>query len=526
MSSLISRTRGLVSILAAAVLVLAPMQVSASSAVGTDTSLQTFTVNGQTVEDGSSVTLPIGTTSVEVVADATDPDAAVDVVGATGLVAGDNPLTVTVTNQEVNVQVYSVNLFVQSLSADTSLKSWTVNGVDVVQDEDIFLPYLTESVTVAVETNDVNATYEVQGAADLVSGVNILSVIVTAEDGTVETVTANLVVALNSDASLVTFQVAGEDVVDGSTVEVAPLTSEVDVVVETTDVDATYVISGDTDLQPGENTLSVIVTAADGETVGEYYVTVNVALNTDASVLAIVVDGVEVVDGGVLDVEAGTTSVEVDVQTNDPDATVEISGNEDLVVGENLLTIVVTAADATTTEEYSVTLNLLTNDDVSLAAFQVNTIDVEDGSSLDLEPLTTSVDVFIETTDVNATYEVSGDSELEVGENELTVRVVAADGVTEFTYTVVLNVLPNADASAEVLVNGELVADGAVLNFEWGTVDVEVEVNTNDPDATVQISGDSGLVVGENQLAVTVTAADGSFGYQQCVVTSFREITK
>ncbi|MEY3405994.1 MAG: hypothetical protein RLZZ556_66, partial [Actinomycetota bacterium] len=220
MSSLISRTRGLVSILAAAVLVLAPMQVSASNAVGTDTSLQTFTVNGQTVEDGSSVTLPIGTTSVAVVAEATDPDAAVDIVGGTGLVAGDNPLTVTVTNDEVNVQVYSVNLFVQSLSSDTALKSWTVNGVDVVEDEDIFLPYLTESVTVTAETNDVNASYQVQGATDLVSGINILSVVVTAEDGTTQTYNANLVVAFNSDVSLITFQVNGEDVVDGSTVEV------------------------------------------------------------------------------------------------------------------------------------------------------------------------------------------------------------------------------------------------------------------------------------------------------------------
>ncbi|NDD25801.1 MAG: hypothetical protein EB103_02845, partial [Actinobacteria bacterium] len=505
MSSLISRTRGLVSILAAAVLVLAPMQVSASNAVGTDTSLQTFTVNGQAVEDGSSVTLPIGTTSVAVVAEATDIDATVDVTGGTGLVAGDNPLTVTVTNDEVNVQVYNVNLFVQSLSSDTSLKSWKVNGVEVVEDEDIFLPYLTDSVTVVAEANDANASVLVQGASDLVSGVNILSVVVTAEDGTTQTYNANLAVAFNSDVSLITFQVNGEDVVDGSTVEVEPLTSEVDVVVETADIDATYVISGDTDLQDGENTLSVIVTAADGETVGEYYVTLNVALNTDASVIGIFVNGIEVVDGETIDIEAGTGAVDVDVETTDPVATVEISGNEDLIVGENVLTILVTAADSTTTAEYLVYLNLLSNDDVSLATFQVNNIDVEDGTSLDIDPLTESVDVFVETTDVNATFAVSGDTELVVGANELLVTVTAADGVTEFTYTVVLNVLPNVDASAEILVNGELVADGAELTLEWGNTDVEVEVNTNDPDATVAITGDSGLVVGENQLAVVVT---------------------
>ena len=50
-------------------------------------------------------------------------------------------------------------------------------------------------------------------------------------------------------------------------------------------------------------------------------------------------------DSETIDIEAGTGAVDVDVETTDPVATVEISGNEDLIVGENVLTILVTAAD-------------------------------------------------------------------------------------------------------------------------------------------------------------------------------------
>ncbi|MFM8927770.1 MAG: beta strand repeat-containing protein, partial [Rhodoluna sp.] len=511
MSLLNTRIRGLVAVLAALAMILVPLNVSSSSAaISDDTSLSVFTVNGTTVQDGDTQTLPPNTTSVDVVALATDPGASVVVAGATGLVAGDNPLSVTVTSSDTTAtKTYSVTLSVPTLSSDTSLKSFKVNGTEVVDGEDIYLPYLTQSVNVSVETFDANSTYVILGGTDLVTGDNVLSIVVTAADGSVGTTSVDLIVAYNSDASLITFQVDGSDVQDGSVVELAALTTEVDVLVETNDLDATYEISGDTALVAGENLLTVIVTAADGETTEEFYVTLNVALNTDATVSEILVDGVDVVDGETLDIAAGTDSVQVDVATSDPDATVEITGDTDLVAGENTLSILVTAADQVTTQEYVITLNVLRNDDVSLATFEVNGEAVEDGGSLELAPLTTSVDVYIETTDPEATFEFSGNEELAVGENDLVVNVLAADGVTEAIYVVTLVVLPNNDASAEVLVNGMSVVDGDALVLDWGTTDVEVEVSTSDPDASFEVIGDSGLVTGENELVVVVTAADG-----------------
>ncbi|NCW26496.1 MAG: hypothetical protein EBV84_14215, partial [Betaproteobacteria bacterium] len=97
------------------------------------------------------------------------------------------------------------------------------------------------------------------------------------------------------------------------------------------------------------------------------------------------------------------------------------------------------------------------------ATFEVNGEAVEDGATVELAPLTSSVDVFIETTDPDATFEVSGAEELTVGENDLVVMVFAADGLTEASYVVTLIVLPNNDASADITVNGISVVDGDAL---------------------------------------------------------------
>ncbi|NDG03677.1 MAG: hypothetical protein EB119_10935, partial [Synechococcaceae bacterium WBB_34_004] len=242
-------------------------------------------------------------------------------------------------------------------------------------------------------------------------------------------------------------------------------------------------VVGGTDLQPGENTIVVTVTAEDGETVAEYTVTVKVALNTDTSLAVFAVNGTDVVDGDTVDLEYGVTSVEVIVEPTDPDATFEVEGGADLVSGENTLTVTVTAADGETVEVYTVTLNVAFNSDTSLASFQVNGEDVEDGAVIDLPAYTTEVEVTAEATDPDATVEINGAAELSVGENLLIVTVTAADGVSATDYVVTLNVpLGNDVTLATFQVNGEDVEDGGSLDLPPLTTSVEVTVETTDPD--------------------------------------------
>ena len=76
MSSLIKRARGAVAILAATVLLVIPIQASAAEpSPSSDTSLSVFTVNGSAVLDTQTVSLPVGTTEVPVVATTTNANA-------------------------------------------------------------------------------------------------------------------------------------------------------------------------------------------------------------------------------------------------------------------------------------------------------------------------------------------------------------------------------------------------------------------------------------------------------------------
>ncbi|NDD78928.1 MAG: hypothetical protein EBZ41_03555 [Actinobacteria bacterium] len=207
-------------------------------------------------------------------------------------------------------------------------------------------------------------------------------------------------------------------------------------------------------MQPGENSLTVVVTAADGETTAEYNVTLNVALGNNTDLAVFTVNGSDVADGDSVDLEPGTSEVEVVVETVDPDATFEITGGTDLQPGENSLTVVVTAADGETVATYTV-------NDVSLSEFMVSGVAVEDGDVVDLEPGTSEVEVVAEATDPDATVVIEGGTDLQPGENSLVVTVTAADGETVATYTVILVVaLGNNTELAVFQVNGEDVSDG------------------------------------------------------------------
>jgi len=366
-------------------------------------------------------------------------------------------------------------------------------------------------VDVVVVTSDEDATYVVSGDVGLITGENTLVITVTAADReTTEEYTLTLVVAASSDTSISGIQVNGEDVADGDEIGLEAGTIEVAIDVETTDSGATVEINGDTDLIPGENTVVIIVTAADGVSFQEYNLTLVVADGSSTELSVFTVNGSDVEDGDVVALEAGTTDVEVVVETLDPDASVSIAGDAGLVTGENVLRVLVTSADTVNVVEYFITLEVLVSNDTSLSIFQVAGSDVADGDVVDLEPGVLDPEIEIETTDAGATFEISGAEALVTGENLLTVTVTAADGETVQVYTLILNVpLNNNTELAKFTINGAEVLDGDIFDVETGDSAVVVVAETVDPNATVAIVGADNLIIGENTLVVTVTAADG-----------------
>ena len=495
---------------------LATIGVSAADAASSRTALTSLTVDGVAATPGSTVNLPAGTTTA-VVAATVGEDAVATVTGGTGLVVGNNAVTVDVVANWIDAESaaqtdsesFTLNLKVAAY--DSSLSVFTVNGAAVTDGAVIDLaPYTTSVSVVATAADAAHSTVVVTGATGLNLGENTLRAVVSASDGTSTTYTATLVVPLSDDATSVV-TVEGEELINGESIEVDWGTQTVNVVVRTTDTNSTYVVTGATGLTTGDNLLTVRVTAKDGVSSEETQITVTVLPNTDSSVISLAVDGRIVADNDVVDLDALTESAVIDVVTTDEDATVLVDGADELFAGENDVTIIVTAADGVSSTTYNLTLNVAYNTDTTLAVFNVEGFDVEDADHLDLEPLTTEVSVEVETTDPDASYEIEGGTDLVPGENDLIVTVTAADNVSTQIYTVVLNVLPNTDTSLAVFtVEGEAVEDGSVVDLPPFTTGVAVEVETTDALATFVIDGDSNLVVGENVLTVIVTAADDS----------------
>ncbi|MFN4847710.1 MAG: beta strand repeat-containing protein, partial [Rhodoluna sp.] len=407
---------------------------------------------------------------------------------------------------------------------DTSLSTFTVDGTAVTDGAVVDVAYGTTAVDVVATPTNQDALVDVSGETGLLAGSNTVSVLVTAaDDVTTQTYSVTVNVAGNDDTSLGVFTVNGDDVVNGGSVSLNYGTTEVEVVAEPTDVEATVVISGDTELVTGANTLEVVVTADDGTTTQTYSVTLNVAENNDTGLAVLAVNENDVASGDTVNLDWGTTEVEVVAEATDEEAVVVITGGSSLVTGRNTLIIEVTAADGTTTQTYTVFLTVAQNNDTSLAVFAVNGEDVANGSTVTVPNGTTSVTVIAETTDENALAVVTGDTGLSTGNNTLTVTVYAEDNTIFNAYTVTVVVSAPAfsnDTSLQTFtVDGSAVGDGGAVTIAQGRNSVLVEAVPTNQYATAVIAGNTGLNPGPNTVTVTVTADDGTVKIYTVTVT-------
>jgi hypothetical protein len=233
--------------------------------LSSDTELSVFTVDGEDVLDGDVIELEVGTTSVDVVAEANDMDAQVLIQGKTGLVPGSNNLTVRVTAADGTVFTYRVTLNVKALNTSTVLKRFTVNGTSLLASgSTLSLPFGTRTITLVVETEEDTTSFTATGTTNLVTGANTLSVRVVAESGKVETYTRTLtVVPASTDTALKSFSVNGLIVPVGSTQVLAKGATSVNLLGVANSPFATAVATA-IKLKTGLNTLTITVTSQSG----------------------------------------------------------------------------------------------------------------------------------------------------------------------------------------------------------------------------------------------------------------------
>ncbi|WP_145949512.1 cadherin-like beta sandwich domain-containing protein [Paenibacillus sp. Y412MC10] len=229
-----------------------------------------------------------------------------------------------------------------------------------------------------------------------------------------------------------------------------------------------------------------------------------------------------------------TVSVTVEGTANDPNASVNVSGGSNLIVGDNTVSVTVTAEDGITKKDYLVTVHRISNDadlsDLKVNGTSVNGFDPSNTGpyTVNVPNSTTSVTVTGTASHSKATVVVSGGNNLVVGDNPVTVTVTAEDGTTIKNYSINVNRAKSSNASLSNLTvsEGDLTPffssgrTSYTANVGHRVSSITVTPTTADSTATLTVNGDpatSGtasssirLDEGPNTITIMVTAQDGT----------------
>ncbi|TVY09400.1 cadherin-like beta sandwich domain-containing protein [Paenibacillus cremeus] len=520
--------------------------VTVVRAPSSNANLSDLKLNGTSVSGFASGTLdytvnvPNATTSVAVTSTKEDATATVAVNGGSNLAVGENTVTVTVTAQDTTtVKVYTVTV-VRAPSSNALLSDLQVDGTSIAGftpgtvSYSVYVPNATTSVVVTGLKADATANVAVTGGSSLAVGQNTVTVKVTAEDTTtVVNYTVTIVRAPSSNAFLSDLKVDGTSIAGFASntvsysVYVPNATTSVVVTGLQADATANVVVTGGSNLAVGNNTVTVTVTAEDSTTTLSYTITVR-RQAADPTLNALTVNGTGVAGFApgtlsyTVSVPNATTAITAVGTAADANAAVSVTGGSNLTVGDNTVTVKVTAEDPSITQTYTLKVHRISANanlsdlkvsGTSVAGFTPGTVSY----AVYVPNATTSVVVTGTTADANASLSVTGGSNLVVGSNTVTATVTAEDTTTVKAYTVtVVRAASNNASLSGLKVDGISVTGfapgtlGYTVYVPNATTSVVVTGTAADVTASLVVNGGSNLVVGSNTATVTVTAQDAT----------------
>lgn len=510
------------------------------------------------VEEGElSPKFEKGTTNYEVTVDSTvdqltihaileDKTSSYVITGNEHLVTGDNKVSIIVMNSDKTVsKTYQLTVHKRpsnnaNLSNITVKDDATVYPLTPEFNKDthtytVEVPHSTEKVMIEATPENNNALVVGTGEDYLSYGLNERTITVTAEDGTVNMYKVQVYRNYNLDLNDIISDVGelkpefDKDQLNYKISlpyqedKISILALRASNLVEVTG-------SGDYELKAGDNTIELVVTAPDGKT-KTYTVTVNRGESDNNFIESLLVhEGVlspvfnKNTNQYEVEVVNGLSSVGLDITLEDPKATYQVLGNENLQEGPNTVTIRVTAENKDT-RDY--TINVIVQAASQFSNRLLN-ISITDGTlSPTFEPdkhyytanvSNTIAETTIEVVKENVDARVIGIGRvtLEVGRNVFQVQVISKDGFVN-TYTLIINRAAASDATLSDLVVTDQkfmpIFNKLVENYQMtvggDVLDLNVIATPTDPNATVKITGDKNLKTGENTVTILVTAPDG-----------------
>lgn len=236
---------------------------------------------------------------------------------------------------------------------------------------DVNVPNNVNSVYLDAVADDENATISGIGLVNLVDGKNVFDVVVTSESGKTKTYTVNIYKGLSDNNYLAELEISNGELneefsklVNEYTITVPYEIDSISFVGYPEDTKATITGNGTYNLNVGENKITLTVISASG--IKNPYI-INVTRQTAVSAKLSKLDnnnGYKIIpnftqnnNNYMVTVDNEITSLDLIIETLDPNATYVVKGNENFVVGNNLIEIEVTSSDGKLTETYTIVVN-------------------------------------------------------------------------------------------------------------------------------------------------------------------------
>lgn len=463
--------------------------------------LLTLTVDGNPVKDFNKDTLEYTLdnvlytkTSIEIGATTVDTDATISGLGTKGLTTGLNTFEVIVTAQNGTTKTYKINI-TRNKNNNANLSLLAVTGYALsppfhseIYEYDVIVEATREKLSpneVTAIPEDSNATIVKQEEITLsTTSDNLYTVTVTAEDGqTVKTYTIKVIRPKSSDASLKEVKLTGATLSPSFASNKYEYTITVpygstDFSIEGIPNYNKTTVTGNGNYSLSDNQVTLTTTAEDGTTL-TYNFTVIEALSKDATLSDLSVTGYPLdktfhqttLDYSLGNLPYGTTQLKINATPNNALSTIEyyvdgVKQESDVVtipsvIGNKVITVVVTAADGITKKAYNISYNIIPSSNNYLISLvpsigSIDFIKTKGNYNLTVENEVTSIDLAIETEDPNATITVNGESsftpktitvsDLVVGNNPVSIIVKAQDNSIK-TYNIIIKRLERQASS-------------------------------------------------------------------------------
>lgn len=428
------------------------------------------------------------------------------------------------------------------------------------------VPYSVSRITLSATPEDSKAKVTGTGGANLNADQdNTFTVTCTAEDGTTKKQYKVIIhrdkapdVPKSTDNTLKSLGVSGftmspafnKDTTDYS-VTVPFDTDKVIINAEANDGKATFEVKGADNLQVGDNKVEVVVTAEDGST--KVY-TINVKKeekqeepekDSDATLKSLSIGSEKLspdfnkdTNVYLINVGENVTNLKVDAIANSDKAKVEIKGASGWKYGMNTVTITVTAENGNK-NTYIINVNRKSpagtqtpnkSSDSYLNSLVVNGATISPNFNKDVSSYTVTVPYDTEKLDISyvassskAKVEIIGNDELQVGTNNIQVKVTAEDGSVRIYMINATRTAFSAKNNLKVLS-----ANGFTLNpsFDKDRLEYNLKVKSNtdsldltaiaeNENAKVEITGNGNFKTGNNVVLIKVTDENGFTKYYQ-----------